>query len=243
MSERKMTGEVVSMGTLFVRACAFAALVIAVPAHAQNQNQQGPMLGSGEDPRPMRPLDPLEPPELVNATEDGGNLSANARKALARYGVCVADRSREKAAKTVAMNFRSTDYRLSLKLLSEHNHDCFARGRMRFSNMLFAGALAERLLAVGDTRLNARLARAAGSAAIEPFGPADRIAICTVRSDPDNVAALFAAEAASPAEKSALSALRFVAGRCSAGAQVEISDAGLRAILATAAFRVVQAGS
>ncbi|WP_034161254.1 hypothetical protein [Sphingomonas sp. ERG5] len=199
----------------------------ALPVHAQRQAPLQPT----EDPRPMQALDPIEGPAPVEA-----------RQTVARYGACVADHSPEKARAVLLLDFHSGQYRTGLRALSDNNRGCFGRrGKMRSDPVLFAGAIAERLLERGDGVLKARLARAAAGAAPATFGPSDALAQCVVRSVPDDVDALLAAEVATDAEANALRALDLVAKQCGQGRQVDISAGGMRAILAASAFRNVEA--
>ena len=111
---------------------------------------------------------------------------------------------------------------------------------MRSSRLLFAGAIAERLLARDPAPLNARLVRAAARAAPPARSPSDAIAICIVRSAPDETARLFASEVASDAEAQAARALDVAVRLCSQGQRPLVTNVeGLRAMLATAAFRNV----
>lgn len=211
----------------FAHSLAVLMLAVAPPVHAQSQER--PV--SGDIQRPMQALDPLE-----------GPLPVEARQTLARYGACVAERSPEKARAILLADFRTTQYRIGLRTLSENNRDCFGRrGKMRSSNLLFAGAIAEQLLKSGDGLLKVRLARAAAGNAPASFGATDQIAQCVVRSVPDDVSSLFATEVTTDAETNALRALEGIAGRCAQGRQLETNPGGLRAILATAAFRNVEA--
>lgn len=165
--------------------------------------------------------------------------SPGARRAVQQFGACVADHSTEKAARTLAMDFRSTTYRSALNNLARANEGCFGyRGAMRSSRLLFAGAIAERLIERDPAPLNARLVRAAARAAPPARSPSDAIAICVVRSAPDETARLFASEVASDAEAQAVRALEIALRLCSQGQRpLATSAEGLRAMLATAAFR------
>jgi hypothetical protein len=166
--------------------------------------------------------------------------SANARAQMERFASCVADRSPEKAARTISMDFRSTTYRSALKNLSDANRDCYGyRSTMRSGGLSFAGALAERLLEREASALNARIIRA-GSAQTAARSPSDAIALCVVRSAPDDVARLFATEVASDAERAAAKALQVASDACARNqARLETTPEGLRSMLATAAFRTV----
>jgi hypothetical protein len=166
-----------------------------------------------------------------------------ARVAVQGYGRCVAGASPDKAAEVLAMDFTTPRYRRALATLSKVNEGCFGRrGRMRASPLLFAGAVAEALIVGGPVPLNIRLARAVGTAAAT-FSPSDRVATCAVHSAPDQVAALFASAAASEGETQALRDLDGVLGRCAErGPALKLSAEATRAMLATATFRVLNAG-
>jgi hypothetical protein len=168
--------------------------------------------------------------------------SPAARESMHRFGTCVADRSPAKAAQTLAMGFGASGYGLALRTLANNNRDCFRSGRMRSPGLAFAGAMAERLLKRDPAPLNGRLARAAAKPAPASISPSDAIAICVVRSAPDDVAKLFASEVASPSEASAAASLGVAVDLCARGrARLETNVEGLRSILATAAFRTLAA--
>jgi hypothetical protein len=168
--------------------------------------------------------------------------SANARVRMERFASCVADRSPEKAARTIAMDFRSTTYRSALKNLADANRDCYGYlSTMRSGGLSFAGALAERLIERDTTPLNARIVRAT-HVPLPPRTPSDAIAICVVRSAPDEVSRLFVTDVASEAEKAAITELQFVTGLCSENQpELQATVEGMRAMLATAALRVASA--
>lgn len=167
-----------------------------------------------------------------------------ARETIQRYGICVVKASADKASKLLAMDFTSTSYRAGLKNLALNNSACFGRrGRMRASNLMFAASVAEALLARDATPLNVRLARAASGPAPRTYSATDAIAMCTVRSAPNEVAALLGAAVASDAEKAAATPVAAVFARCNQGdKQVSTTVEGLRAMIATAAFRSINSG-
>ena len=179
-------------------------------------------------------------PAAAQAPKPLEESSANARVQMERFATCVADRSPEKAARTISMDFRSTTYRSALKNLADANRDCYGyRSTMRSGGLSFAGALAERLLERDASALNARIIRA-GSGQTAARSPSDAIALCVVRSAPDDVARLFATEVASGAERDAVKALRVALDACARNqARLETTPEGFRAMLATAAFRTV----
>lgn len=164
-----------------------------------------------------------------------------ALRAIQQFGACVADASTAKASATLAQDFRTPSYRRAVDQLVEANRLCPSfRGysRLRASRLLFAGAVAERLIERDGRPLNAELAKAAARPAPSTYSPTDGAAMCVVRSVPDDVAKLFATEVASPAEKAAGDALQPVLARClPSTSRVSVTIDGLRAMLATAAFR------
>ena len=197
----------------------FAATLIAISVAA------APALA--DDPKPLR------------------ESSATARQEMERFGTCVADRSPEKAAQTLSMDFRSTTYQSAMRNLARANEDCFRRYRdaMRANNLSFAGTMAERLIERDTTPINVRIARTA-HVPVPPRTPSDAIAICVVRSAPDEVGKLFATEVASEGEQAAIKDLQFVTNLCSQGQpKLETTVEGMRAMLATAAFRTINAGA
>lgn len=161
-----------------------------------------------------------------------------ARSEAQRYGFCIADNSPEKASTTLRQDFRTASYKASMKVLNDNNRDCFRyRGRMRVSTLLIAGAMAERLLwRSGADTIGKRLAIAAGRPSVPTFAPSDVAAMCVVRSDPDGVSRLFATAPGTEDEVKVITPLRALIGRCT-NQSSEGSDEGLRAILATAAYR------
>ena len=178
------------------------------------------------------------------ASAQQASSSPMARKQIQAFGACVADRSTAKAVQVLSMDFRSPGYRPALKALNLNNMDCSRlmprRMGARGSSLLFAGAIAERLLAADPKPLNVRLAQAATRSAPPTYSPSDAIANCVVRSMPNEAAALFKTEVGSDSETQAMKALDIAVQLCSRGQPPFQSNVeGLRAILATAAFRNV----
>ena len=167
-----------------------------------------------------------------------------ARRAVQDFGRCIAERSPGLAAEMLTIDFTTRAYRSRLDRLLRSNETCLRpRGRMRTSRLLVAGAIAETLIERGGEPVNVRLARAAMRAGTPARSPSDAVAICTVRSAPDDVGTLFATEVATEAETAAARALEPAVALCSAsGPALETSPAGLRAMLATAAFRSLWTG-
>ena len=171
--------------------------------------------------------------------DDGPVSTTEARVAMQRFGGCVAQRSRQLAVDTIGSDFTTQTYRSRLQRLVRANEDCFREGgrRMLSSNLLFAGAIAEALVESDAQPLNVRLARAAMQPAPRAYAPSDQVAICVVRSVPDDVARFFETEVASEAETALAQSLNPVMAACAGNQPVEASAAGLRAMLATAALR------
>lgn len=201
----------------------------------------------GPPPAPAPLPADTPPPELrpehspfYQEEADSARTSANARAVVHAFGRCVAGYSTRMAGETLAMDFTSRAYQSRLREMADNNREsCFRRrGRMRTDNLLFAGGIAEGLLERDPAPLNARLARAALGPATRSFSSSDAIAVCVVRSVPDDVARLFETEVASEAEARALAAIAPVASACNrTGRPFSASHPGMRAILATAAFR------
>ena len=214
-------------------ALAGTMLAMAAPALAQTQpSAQQPLvapMGGGW-------------PDAIEDRENAPVAKSRARFVAQQAGTCVADKSPAKSGDVLMLEPGSSRYRAAVKSLTEANAYCFgARGKPRDSNLMFLGALAERVLAQDPAPLNARLARAAGGAEMVTFGPAERITACVARSAPDDVAALLATKLASAEEKAAADKLTVVLGACARGGQpLSANIDALRAAIAVAAFRSIQ---
>ena len=176
------------------------------------------------------------------------NATPAARDELHAYSACVAENSPTLAAETLRRDFTSRRYRNALLQLVRNNETCFrrraARARaLRSSGLPFAGSLAEHLIARDSAPLNVRLARAATGPAPQPYSVTDRMALCVVRSVPDDVARLLATAVGSGEEEAALRALDLPVQVCARGGpRLALAPAAIRAMLATAAFRTVSGG-
>ncbi|MBL8656837.1 MAG: hypothetical protein JNJ92_05680 [Altererythrobacter sp.] len=172
-----------------------------------------------------------------------------ARIALADFGACVARKQPREAARVLSMDFTSTNYRTGLRMLGQSSErDCaytsFGRGTLRGARLLFAGAVAEALVKTDAAPLNVRLARQAGRK-IATYAPSDAVAQCLARSLPDQVSALFASRPASEGEAAAgaplLAALPMCARAVGIANALDLSIPAVRAIVATATFRLLAA--
>lgn len=185
-------------------------------------------------------------PATAHAGQANPNTTPAARSALEQWTGCIARSSAAETARVLQMDFTSTPYERALRMLSNSSKDCVKfRGTLRAGGLLFAGELAEALLETGGTPVSAALARAATKPEMKAFSFIDRVAICTVRSAPGEVAALFATGRDTPAEGAAINAVSVAMGMCAKAAEarkpLSISPAGMRAMLATAAYRQVHA--
>ena len=180
---------------------------------------------------------------LAQAQPAAPRSSPEALRTVQSFGTCIADASTAKASATLASDFRTPGYRRAMDQLVEANRLCAAsRGwsRMRASRLLLAGAIAERLIERDGNAVNRELARAAALPAASTYSPTDSAAMCVVRSVPDEVGKLFASDIATAQEDAAAAAITPVMARC-LNSPVAITNDGLRAMLATAAFRSIHA--
>jgi len=221
-------------------------LLLALALLAQGQDPGTPPSQPAEGPlmtgdRPERSLSPAH--DLYY--EDSASPTPEALIAAHDFGACVADASAVVATELLTRDFTSRAYDRGLRRLTSSNRECFERrGSMRAGSLPIAGAIAERLIERGREPVNVQLARAALRPATPGFSPTDRAAICVVRSVPDDVARFFATDPTGQAEAEAADTLRPVLGACLGSEHpVEATAAGMRAILATAAFREIHSNA
>lgn len=174
---------------------------------------------------------------------DKGNDTA-ARRGLEKWASCIARKNTSEAARLLTMDFQSAEYERGMRKLSQADRECVDfRGTLKSAGLLFAGELAEALLESDAAPLVPRLARASAVEPTPAFSFTDRIAICVVRSVPNDVAALFATARGSAEETASLSALATPMAMCAKAAEarkpISVNPAGLRAMLATASYRSV----
>lgn len=172
-----------------------------------------------------------------------------ARAALASFAGCIAKASPAKVHDVLTRDFRTKEYRRQLTVLTKINYDClrdwegaqrYRRIKLRAGGLPFAAALAEAMMRRSEVSLNTRLLRAAKTE-MPTYAPSDRIAMCVARSDTDNVATLLGTPLASDAETRAAQALTPALRACAQGTSIVLEPYGLRAILATASYRLLAA--
>jgi hypothetical protein len=168
-------------------------------------------------------------------------LTPEARMTLYKTVSCLAKASSGEAASLLKMDFRSLTYRTKMDRLFGNNPQCVKARWIRSNRLLVAGDLAENLLADSQEKVNVRLAKLPPDISITPRTPTDTIAFCVARSDPNGVGELFSSTVANKEEAMAATALGISLNRCNqTGKAMSISPAGLRAMVATATYRLLE---
>lgn len=223
---------------------AMVALALPVAASAQEGQTSG-----GQSTDSSR-LDTFEDNfELGERQRTEQQMSTpEARRVMAAYGQCAAELQPGEARRVLSMDFTQSRYRTALRMLSDDAQrqcarDSVGRGsQMRGANILFAGAMAEALIEAEPAPLNARLAGRGGSG-VKSYSASDGVAMCLALSLPDQVGTLFASEPGSADEVAAGASLVEAMPACAQvlgiDAKVEATLPGLRAMIATAAYRLL----
>lgn len=160
------------------------------------------------------------------------------------FAECMSDRYRPGVRRLLALDYRSRAYEHLMDTLTDEGRRClpFAAGKIESASVLLAGAFAESLLkeALAGAPLAQRVAHDPSRPAIAARDDGEYLALCVVRTMPDEVAALLATKPASEAERLAIASIRPQLATClRAGAAARLNAAGLRAVLALAAYRLV----
>ena len=160
------------------------------------------------------------------------------------FAACMVDRYGPGVRRLLALDYRGRAYDSALNTLAREGSRClpFAFGQLRSAGVLMAGAFAEKLLprALAGSRLADRVAYDPSRPPVTARDDGEYLALCVVRTMPDEVMALLATRPASEEERAAIGVLRPRLGPClRAGAAARINAPGLRAILALAAYRLV----
>lgn len=162
---------------------------------------------------------------------------------LARFSNCVARFNPTRGRALLALDFRTEQYRRELVQLARANYECLRDGgRLGFGGVLFAGGLAENLLRRGGAlaELSAFVAHDPARPAIAARDETELMALCVVRASPAEVSALLQTDPTSYEEGEALRALMPDFNSClSANSSVRVNRLSSRAILALAAYRLV----
>jgi hypothetical protein len=188
---------------------------------------------TGDDVCPLGHTDDL----LVCGMRSMGPMQL---RILHRFSQCVAQR-RPGAARAILAHGYDAAVRPALGRIAAWGLDCGPGGHLHVSGMLFAGAMAEALVAP--------LARGGALERVVAFDPtkpvldardeAEMMSFCAVRAAPAGVTALFATEGASDREEAAVQALLPQLTDC-LGRDVRLvtNRPALRALLALAALRL-----
>lgn len=168
---------------------------------------------------------------------------AQSRAALDTFGSCVAVRAPLKASRTLNLDFTTRQYDDALRALVRENRICIGSNRQaRVAGVLAAGSIAEGLLEADGGRLLAQLPQSATASVAAPHSPSDQAMMCVIRRSPADIARLFGTAPATAEEKTAVAAITPALSPClEQGTQARLNTAGLRAVLATAAYRMVAA--
>lgn len=168
-------------------------------------------------------------PELVRSVQAVGQCLANTRTA--------------EVASLLALDFRERAYRDSMLELAR-TRTCqhhVVSGGWRTGGLMYGGALAEGMLKARDLLPALRAATAYDPArpVLEVRNGGEMVAVCLVRTVPEQVAALLATEAASSDELAKLQSLGATLPSCvPANSKSEFTRESLRALLALAAYRL-----
>ena len=165
-----------------------------------------------------------------------------ALQAMQNFGRCVVEQTPRGAREVLAQDYRAPGYSDALKALAKGHSRCLPNGRLKFGGVLFAGSLAEALLRseVGADKLPQQLAFDPAREAITARGEGETMALCAVLKAPAETATLLKTQAASSEETAAIKSIAPKLGGCLAkGAKFEMNKPALRAMLALAAWRIV----
>jgi hypothetical protein len=173
------------------------------------------------------------------------NSDPQSLRALHVIGACVADRLPWDARAVLALDYRTPEYADKLKTIGDRAGRCVrTNAQLRSSGVLFAGALAEAMLKthVKQKDLASRLAFDPARPAIEARSAGEEMTLCTALHAPKATAALFETRPATREEGEAENLLAPVMGEClQKDTKVEMNRPAIRAMLALAAYRIVNA--
>ena len=217
-------------------ACSAAAQVAGSPAR---EDDPLPARRDAGVDKMMQDAERQRAEDRTNRISDAS--TPEARVTLYKAATCLAKASAGEAGGILKMDFRSPTYRTKMDRLFENNRSCITARWIRSNRLLVAGDLAENLLMASPQKVNVRLAMLPPQSPAKPRTPTDAVAFCAARSDPDGVAKLFSTPVASADEASAAAALNVALSRCNqTGKAISASASGVRAMLATATYRLLE---
>ena len=180
---------------------------------------------------------------LLGATPATAQSQADQRFAVAKlhhFARCAVESRGTQVLQLLRMDYRAADYDTRMRREIERNHACLGFGRLRFSMMLFAGAIAEILVerAPGGVAASLRTPIHPSLPPLVAHSEADAMALCAARAAPDASALLLASNPMSAEETAAVGALLPGLQTCLvSGANVKLNPAAVRALIALAAWR------
>ncbi len=159
---------------------------------------------------------------------------------LHHFARCAADSRGTQLLELLRSDYRTKDYDKRMRREIDRSDACLGFGRLRFSMMLFAGAIAEILVERAPGGVAAAL-----RTPIDPSFPplvahseADVMALCTARAAPGASALLLASQPMSAEEVEAVGALLPSLRTCLvSGVNAKLNPAAVRALIALAAWR------
>lgn len=160
-------------------------------------------------------------------------------QAMHFYAACIVNRTPQGARELLALDSGSGEYHTKLlRLFNGHKDECAGGNTIRYSDILLAGAMAERLIQLYDAPPRF-VPMIASSKPIAAHNDMEVMAICVTRAAPDKVWALLATDPTSDAEIAALNDMSpIIVGCIKSGQKVALNKPGLRAALAISAYRL-----
>lgn len=160
-----------------------------------------------------------------------------ALEALHNYALCAVKRTPEGAAKMLARDPTSEDFKRARMRFGKGHAMCAKNGDVLRSNaMLFAGSVAEALIA----KYPQRSLTAAAQKHIQPRNMIEGVGMCVAAQKPAEVEAVFATEPGSDAERVALNPTASLLPGCvTPGKTIKLNRPAARAIYALGAYRLL----
>ena len=191
----------------------------------------------------MRPVQDSTPQHQYPALNDYVSDPLEVQAAH-NFGACIVGYTPEGAKQVLSLDDRSEEYSRKLHELAKGHVDRCALGgwRYKFSPSLISGGMAEALLKSNGHQadLPKKLAYDPSRQPIAARGPLEEMALCAVMKDPQETIRIFSTQPATVAEAEAMGPMTDVLTKClKKDTQVELNKAGIRALLALAAWRVV----
>ena len=211
-----------------------AAAMVATPAMAQREVNSA-------NANPHDRMVAADAARASKGNETAKPITPLAAQAMYNFAGCVVETTRPGVEKLLAKDYRTAEYRKDVERLAKGHSRCAIGSRLGFSQLLFAGNLAEHLLIdeFSADALAADLAIDRTAAPIAARTDSEAISMCIAMRAPKDTAALFRTEVMSDAEKAALTAIGpQLSGCVKQGTEFRTNRSGLRALLALAAYRI-----